>query len=127
MIRKRVRAALEYAENECGGDFACKVWERENIDGVVFYSNYRADQFVVRHAQWVNEALEAACEQFGDDEHYAVMKAECNDRFLVAAFILATEYYLYQQLFVDANETITAARIEELRKLVKEINYDGGF
>jgi hypothetical protein len=56
------------------------------------------------------------------------MKAECNDKFLVCAFIEATEHYLYSQLEIDNNEgELTAKRRKEIRALIKETRYDGEF
>jgi ssDNA-binding Zn-finger/Zn-ribbon topoisomerase 1 len=103
-------------------------WESENCDGVVFYSNYEADLFVMRHMDWVDEAFMYACDNFGEAEHYAKMKAECNDRFLVVAFICATEYYVFHQLGIDPSETgLTKKRIGEIKRLIKTTAYDGEF
>ena len=109
-------------------DLAYKVWERENCDGVVFYSNYTADLFAMRHAGWVSDALEYACANFGEEDHYLRMKAECNDRFLVVALICAAEHYLYAQLGLDRSEgTLTKARIKHIKQLMESIDYDGRF
>jgi DNA-directed RNA polymerase subunit RPC12/RpoP len=103
-------------------------WESEDCDGVVFYSNYQADLFVVRHMDWVDEALDCLGDRFGDVERYVKVKAECNDRFLVAAFILATEHFLYDQLGIDCDEgKLTEGRIAEIKRLVKTTSYDGEF
>jgi ssDNA-binding Zn-finger/Zn-ribbon topoisomerase 1 len=103
-------------------------WECENYDGVVLYSNYKADQFVTRHMDWIDEALEYVCDNFGDAEHYTKMKAECNDRFLVIAFIYATEHYVFNQLGIDSDEgNLTKKRIKEIKRLVKATSYDGGW
>jgi DNA-directed RNA polymerase subunit RPC12/RpoP len=103
-------------------------WERENCDGVVFYSNYEADHFVARHMAWVDEAFGYACDNFGDAEHYVRMRAECNDRFLVIVFIYATEHYVFNQLGIDRYEgNLTKKRIKEIKRLVKTTSYDGGW
>jgi glutathione S-transferase len=103
-------------------------WECENCDEVVFYSNYRADQFVTRHMDWVDEALEYIDDHFGDAEYYTKMKAGCNDRFLVAAFIYATEHYVFDQLGIDRDEgDLTKKRIKEIKRLIKTTDYDGGW
>jgi DNA-directed RNA polymerase subunit RPC12/RpoP len=116
------RDGMDVSADELGN----LAWERENYDGVVFYSNYKADQFVARHMDWVDRALEYACDNFGDAEHYARMKAECNDRFLVVAFIYATEHYVFNQLGIDSGEgDLTRKRIEEIKRLVKATAYDG--
>jgi hypothetical protein len=103
-------------------------WESENCDGVVFYSNYKADQFVTRHMDWVDAAFDYACDNFGDTDYYAKMKAECNDRFLVVAFIFATEHYVFDQLGVDRDEgNLTEKRVGEIKRRIKETAYDGEF
>jgi hypothetical protein len=129
MIRNRLLNTLDDFDELDASNMAFKAWESENADGVMFYSNYRADQFVMRHSQWVDDALECCDLQFGDDGYYSKMKAECNDRFLVVAFIQATEYYLYNQLEIDNNEgkIKTKKRKAELRKQFKEVDYDGNF
>jgi hypothetical protein len=67
-------------------------------------------------------------DSFGTDGKYAEMMVDCMDSFLVAAFIHATEHYLYGQLEIDTNEgRLSPERIEELRNLVKETRYDGQF
>jgi DNA-directed RNA polymerase subunit RPC12/RpoP len=107
---------------------AYKAWETENCDGVVFYHNYEADKFTMRHRDWTDNALECAELTYGDTEHYIRMKAECNDRFLVVAFILATEHFLYDQIGLEHDEGgLTKERIEEIKRLIKETPYDGGF
>jgi hypothetical protein len=110
------------------GEMDYTAWEAENADGVVFYLNHYADRFAIRHRDWVDEAYLSLADSFGDDGKYAEMMAECMDRFLVAAFIIATSHYLYGQLGIDSNEgALTPERREELRGLVKETRYDGQF
>jgi predicted nucleic acid-binding Zn-ribbon protein len=103
-------------------------WESENRDGVVFYSNYLADRFVARHVYWVDEALDCIGDSFGDADHYAKIRAECNDRFLVSVFIYATEHYVFDQLGIDRDEgDLTKTRIKEIERLIKTTVYDGLF
>jgi DNA-directed RNA polymerase subunit RPC12/RpoP len=130
MIRGRLldmlseRDGMDVSADELGN----LAWECENCDGVAFYSNYEADRFVTRHLDWVDEALEYAGENFGGAEHYMKMKAECNDRFLVIAFICATEHYVFEQLGIDRDEgDLTKKRIGEIKQLIKKNSYDGGF
>jgi DNA-directed RNA polymerase subunit RPC12/RpoP len=112
----------------CADELGNLAWESENCGGAVFYSNYKADLFVTRHADWVDEALEYACENFGDAESYVNMKAECNDRFLVVAFICAAEHYVFDQLGIDRDEGgLTKKRIREIQRLIKAVSYDGAF
>jgi DNA-directed RNA polymerase subunit RPC12/RpoP len=116
------REGMDVSADELG-DLA---WECENVDGAVFYSNYRADQFVTRHMDWVDGALEHAGDACGDGGLYARMKAECNDRFLVVAFIYATEHYVFDQLGIDRDEgDLTKKRIKEIVRLIKRTKYDG--
>jgi len=113
-----------YASDLCADGLAERAWESENCDGVVFYSNYEADRFAMRHARWVGEALEYASDNFGDAERYAKMKAGCNDTFLVVAFTEATRRYLYGQLGIGQDEgKLSKKRIREIKKLVKENPY----
>jgi DNA-directed RNA polymerase subunit RPC12/RpoP len=128
MIRGKLLDMLDDYDDLVADDLAYKAWEGENIDGVVFYSNYEADQFAMRHRLWVDEALAACDLNFGEDGYYAKMKAECNDQFLVVAFIKATSHYLYNQLEIDNDEgRLTKKRKAELRKQFKEVDYDGNF
>jgi hypothetical protein len=102
------------------------VWEGENNDGVVFRSNYEADLFAMRHLDWVDGALTYVCNETDLGDSYISMKAESNDKFLVVAFIYATEQYLYRQLGVDFDESIlTKKRIKKIERLVKDTEYDG--
>jgi predicted nucleic acid-binding Zn-ribbon protein len=109
-------------------DLGNLAWERENYDGVVFYSNYRANRFVTRHLDWVDGALDHIGDCVGEVEFYAKMRAECNDRFLVAAFIYATEHYVFNQLGIGWDEgALTKKRIKEIKRLIKATDYDGGW
>jgi hypothetical protein len=118
------RDGMDVSADELGN----LAWECENCDGVVFYSNYRADQFVMRHMDWVDAALDYIGDNFGDADHYAKMRAGCNDRFLVAAFIYATEHYVFDQLGIDRDEgDLTKKRIKEIKRLIQTTSYDGDF
>jgi DNA-directed RNA polymerase subunit RPC12/RpoP len=109
-------------------ELADLAWEYENCNGVVFSSNYKADQFVARHMNWVDEALVYIDENFGDIGHYAKMKADCNDRFLVVAFICATEYYVFNQLGINRDEgDLTEKLVEEIKRLIETTVYNGEF
>jgi lipoate-protein ligase A len=61
-------------------------------------------------------------------EHYAKLYAECVDKFLVAAFIDATEHFVFDQAGVDRDEdSLSKKRIKEIMRLVKSARYDGDF
>jgi hypothetical protein len=116
------RDGMDVSADELGS----LAWEHENCDGVVFYSDYRADLFVMRHVDWVDAALRYIGDIDGEIEPYVKMKAECNDRFLVLAFIYATEHYVFDQLGIDRDEgDLTKKRIKEIRRLIKTTDYDG--
>jgi hypothetical protein len=128
MIEGQILDMLDNYEDIDAGEMAYTVWESENANGVVFCSNYTADRFAIRHREWVDEALMSLVDSFGSDGRYAEMMADCMDRFLVAAFINATEHYLYSQLNIDNNEgRLSQKRMKEIRGLVKETRYDGQF
>ena len=113
-----------YGADLSADELAECAWESENADGVVFYSNYEADKFVMRHAKWVDEALEYVGDIFGGAERYVEMKSDCSDTFLVVAFIEATRKYLYDQLGIDPDEgKLSEKRIREIKKLVKDNPY----
>jgi len=77
---------------------------------------------------WVDDALAYACDNYGDAGRYVDMLTTCKDRFLVVAFIAATEHYLYGQLGIDPNEgKMTKKRIKEIARMVKDTEYDGRF
>jgi hypothetical protein len=77
---------------------------------------------------WVDEALSYIGAVDGEIEPYVKMKAECNDRFLVLAFIYATEHYAFDQLGIDRDEgNLTKKRIKEIKRLIKTTDYDGGW
>lgn len=129
MVKERVLDVLDWCDS--GGisasDLAYDAWECENANSVVFCSNYAADMFAMRHGRWLDDALECVDCAYGDLGHYVQMKAECNDRFLVVAFILATEHFIYDLVGIDRDEEITKKRAKELKRLVKRTPYDGGF
>jgi hypothetical protein len=109
-------------------ELADLAWEREWYDGSVFYSSHKADQFVMRHLDWVDRAVEHITDNFWDMDHLVKMKAGGNDRFLVAAFMAATECYVYDQLGIDRDEgDLTKTRIKEIKKRINAIEYDGGW
>lgn len=128
MVEEHVLEMLDNYDMPDAGEIDFLAWECENTDGVVFYSNLKADRFAIRHSVWVSESLTAMIDRFGDDSRYAGDMAECMDRFLVSAFICATGYYLYSQLGIDNSEgCLTKERREELKRLIKENRYDGNF
>jgi hypothetical protein len=129
MIQEHLLWLFAYCE---GGDISAdelgyKAWETENCDGVVFYSDYRADQFAGRHLNWVDAARDYMTDSFGSVNE-ANGNAFCNDRFLVSAFILATEHYVFDQLGVDRDEgDLSKQRIKEIIRAIKSTDYDGGY
>jgi hypothetical protein len=128
MIQEHVLEALDCLGQPDAGELVYLAWERENADDVVFYSNHAADLFAIRHRAWVNAAVAHLAGEYGKDGGYAEAMAECMDRFLVCAFIEATEHYLCGQLGIDGDEgRLSEARKEEIRRLVKEVRYDGNF
>jgi len=125
-IRGKLLSLLEDLDGgELGADeLAERAWEAENVDGVVFYLNRKADQFVTRHLRWVDEALEYVCDNIGEAEYFTKMKAGCNDAFLVVAFIEATRIYLHNQLGIDINEgKLSKERLREVVRKIKETPY----
>jgi hypothetical protein len=130
MIQGRLLEALGYIKGDSisTDELAQAAWERENVDGVVFYDNYTADKFAIRHEQWVDHALEYICDNCGDVGHYTEMRINCTDRFLVLAFIYATEHYLHDQLEIDRDEgNLSKKRIREITRQVKQTEYEGGW
>jgi hypothetical protein len=94
--------------------------------GAVFYSNYEADRFAVRHAEWVHKAFDAAYDELG--YHAAKLFAEYIDKFLVPAFIYAASHFLFAQLGVGRNEgVLTKKRVKEIVRLIKDTAHDGEF
>jgi hypothetical protein len=128
MIEEHITDMLDNYDLPDAGELPFLAWEGENANGVVFCSNYEADRFAIRHNDWVDDALADLVDKFGEDGKYAEMMVDCMDRFLVCAFIDATEHYLYNQLGLDNNEgNLTDERKEEIRQLVKKTRYDGCF
>jgi hypothetical protein len=126
MIGEHVLDALGSYSQLDADDIAYRAWERENADGAVFYSDYHAAKFAVRHREWVENAYLSAIANFGDESGYAEVMIECMDRFLVTAFITATEQYLHSQLGIDRGEgCLTGERKEEICALVKSTPYEG--
>jgi predicted RNA-binding Zn-ribbon protein involved in translation (DUF1610 family) len=127
MIQDRLLDALDMGDGDIdAGDLAALAWEHEGNNGVVFFSNYEADLFVMRHLDWVDGALAHIGERTGIGSMYSALKAESNDKFLVPAFAYATENYLYRQIGVDLSEGIlTKKRAKEIARLVKDTEYDG--
>jgi DNA-directed RNA polymerase subunit RPC12/RpoP len=130
MIQDRLLSMLEVKSGDdiSTDELAQAAWERENVDGVVFYNNYTADKFAIRHEQWVDHALEYICDNCGDVGHYTEMRINRTDRFLVLAFIYATERYLHDQLEINRDEgNLSKKRIREITRQVKQTEYEGGF
>jgi hypothetical protein len=128
IIRGHLLDLLDTGGDIPADELADRAWESEVIDGTVFYNNYNADLFVFRHLDWVDRALDYICENFGEPEHYVKMKAECNDRFLVAAFLSATERYVFDHLGIDPNGgRLTKKRAAEIKRLIKTNPYNGEF
>jgi hypothetical protein len=115
-----------------GGDISAdelgyKAWESENCDGVVFYSDYKADQFAGRHTKWLDLARDYMTDNFGSPNE-ANRNASCNDSLLVSAFIFATEHYVFDQLNVESDEgSLSKTRIKEIIRAIKSTDYDGEF
>jgi predicted RNA-binding Zn-ribbon protein involved in translation (DUF1610 family) len=130
MIRTHLLDVLSYKDGDdiSADELAQAAWEAENRNGVMFYSNHEADRFVTRHLHWVNGAVEFVCDEFGDSEHYLKMRAGHADRFLVVAFITATERYLYDQLGIDPDEgDLSKERIAEIKQPISGSPYNGGW
>jgi hypothetical protein len=130
-IEDRIKGALldllDWCDEVSADELTDKAWESENRDGVVFYSNYEADQFCMRHYKWVDIAFDHAAGVFGEDFVRAGKQAG-NDAFLVVAFTLATEHFLYDQCGVDGDEgNLSKKRIREIEALIKHTSYDGRF
>jgi DNA-directed RNA polymerase subunit RPC12/RpoP len=108
-------------------EFGYKAWERENCDGVVFYSDYKADRFAGRHADWLALARDYMTDNFGSVNE-ANSNASCNDSLLVSAFIFATEHYVFDLLNVEQDEgNLSKTRIKEIVRSIKSTDYDGEF
>jgi hypothetical protein len=128
MIEEHVLEMLDNYDLPEAGELDYLAWESENVDGVIFYCNYDAERFAIRHSEWIDNASTQLIDEFGDECSQIKDRIECVDRFLVSAFIFATRHYLYAQLGIDAGEgRLTEERREELKQLVKEIRYDGDF
>jgi DNA-directed RNA polymerase subunit RPC12/RpoP len=130
MIRERLLGVLSCRDGRDirADELAVLVWDRESCDGVVFYANYQADLFAMRHMAWVDKALKYIGNRIGNVGHYTKMKAECNDRFLVSVFIYATEHYVFDQLGIDCDRgVLTKRQIGKIKRLVKATGYDGEF
>jgi len=130
-IDNHIRGNLLDMLDDLGGgglgadELADRAWESENANGVVFCSHYEADKFVTRHRRWVDQALEYVCNEFGEADYYVKMKTDCDDKFLVVAFIEATRRYLYDQLAIDCNEgSLSKKRICEIKRQIKETPYE---
>jgi hypothetical protein len=109
-------------------DIALSVWEAESADGVVFYRNYTAELFAMRHNEWVRDALVHTIDAYGGDCVQALQTyAECVDRFLVPVFIEATRHYLAEQIGLDYSTEYTGKDLKERRELIMETTYDGKF
>jgi hypothetical protein len=108
-------------------DLATAAWERECGDEAVLCSNYQADWFAIRHADWIVRAVDHA-KMCGGGAYYLSVKDDCMDRFLVLAFIDATEHYVFDQLGIDRHEgVLSKPRIREIKHLISRVAYDGKF
>jgi hypothetical protein len=130
IIREHLLAVLADSAivGQAQGDLPRRAWESESCDGVVFYANYLADLFVVRHLDWVYAALDYMAREWGQSAFSINVGAACNDRLLVDVFFLATERYVFGQLGVAAGrEPLTRRSVRELRRLIQATPYNGEF
>jgi hypothetical protein len=127
MIKEHLLKVL-YSGDVSVDDIAEYAWEREVWDTSVFYSNYRADLFVARHAAWVDRGFEYIADSTLDFEYLTKLQVSGNDCFLVEIFLYATKHYIFDQLGIAEDEgDLSKKRIKEIIRLVNTTDYDGQF
>jgi len=105
-------------------DLAYRMFEYENANGVYFCSDYKADNFSIRHATWMDGAEEYFNDNFGDN-YGSTLRHKGADGFIVAALMNATEAYLYNQLGIDNNqEDLTKEEVSEIIGKINDIDYN---
>ena len=107
---------------------AAEAFSADRANGSYFCDTYKTKLFAARHRQWIEDALDYMCNNYGEPLHYTEMFVHNIEAFLVEAFIAASEYYLYSQLGIDSGEGILPAdRIQWIIEGIKGTEYDGNF
>ena len=110
----------EYKSYSC--DLAYNLFEGENIDGVYFYNNYEATEFIKKHFEDLGEIIEELNFQFGKEyvNKLVIDIFDNPDRFCVVVFMEVASYLLSQCKIIDElwNEEIilTNDKIDKIKK-----------
>lgn len=103
-------------------DLAYNLFEGENIDGVYFYNNYEATEFIKEHFEDLGEIIEELNFQFDKEfvNKLVIDVFDNPDRFCVVVFMEVASYLLGQCKTIDEfwNEEIilTNDKIDKIKK-----------
>lgn len=110
----------EYKSYSC--DLAYNLFEGENVDGVYFYNNYKATEFIKEHFEDLGEIIEELNFQF-DKEFVNKLVIDIFDNpdgFCVVIFMEVASYLIGQCKIIDElwNEEIilTNDKIDKIKK-----------
>lgn len=103
-------------------DLAYNLFEKENVNGVYFYNNYKATEFIKNHFEDLGEIIEELSFQFDKEfvNKLVIDIFDNPDRFCVVVFIEVASYLLGQCEIIDNlwNEEIilTSNKINKIKK-----------
>lgn len=113
-----------YNETHYPCDLAYELFEGENVDGVYFYNNYKAKQWINKNFEYIGEIAEEFKNNFDSDYANKILLDVFDnpDRFVVCIVLEVANYLISRCETVDKywNEEITLT-VEIIDKLIKEI------
>ena len=105
-------------------DLAYNLFEGENADGVYFYNNYKATEFIKEHFEDLGEIIEELNFQFDKEfvNELVIDIFDNPDRFCVVVFMEVASYLLGQCEIIDKlwNEEIILSN-NKIDKIKKEL------
>ena len=110
----------KYQSYSC--DLAYNLFEGENADGVYFYNNYKATEFIKKHFEDLGEIIEELNFQFDKEfvNKLVIDIFDNPDRFCVVVFMEVASYLLGQCEIIEElwNEEIilTNDKIDKIKK-----------
>lgn len=106
-----------------GCDLAYTLLESYNIDGVYFYNDYKATEFIKNHFEDLGEIVEEITFELGSDNIPNIF--DCPDKFCVVIFLEVASYILGQCKTIekswDEELILDKKTIENIINELKEI------
>lgn len=115
-----IEELYNYEDNSFYGcDLGYGLLEGYNIDGVYFYNNYDAINFIKEHFDDFGEIVEELKFQYGGDINVIPNVFEYPDRFCVVCFLEVASYILSKCKFVNDNWDNEIKITDEVIKIIE--------